>query len=195
MYIVAYICTYQILNIVPYIVDGKLEVVERILRQAELGPENLQMALRFMIRATIEVKIFNIAYSSTSYLTKVALLCTSITGIFTGTQYFALDPKFSLAMLFFGYYSCVIFASLYGRAYVIPLKFDELKRKLTLATEQCRRSGRDSQGTLYAQKLTRAIPPCGVRAGSFYILDRMSTPSFLNFVCYQVCCLFLTVEK
>ncbi|CAG7837369.1 unnamed protein product [Allacma fusca] len=180
----AYLCSYTVLNVIPRLTVDVLGFIA-----AEIsGLENQMIPLTELSRicmelrmTQIEIKLLNYVYSGFNYVVKLTFLFVSIAGLFTGIKHFGDNPLFTLLSAILAMYIITLFLFFFGDMYKIPEIMDCLKERLGIVsrTMKCPES-------VYTRKIVASIPQCGIRAGNFYILDRMTSLVFLNYVLYQV---------
>ncbi|CAG7833880.1 unnamed protein product [Allacma fusca] len=180
----SYLCSYTVLNVIPRLTVDVLGFIAVEI----LGLENQMIPLTELSRicmelrmTQIEIKLLNYVYSGFNYVIKLTFLFVSIAGLFTGIKHFGDNPLFTLLSAILAMYIITLFLFFFGDMYKIPEIMDCLKERLGIVsrTMKCPES-------VYTRKIVASIPQCGIRAGNFYILDRMTSLVFLNYVLYQV---------
>ncbi|CAG7725109.1 unnamed protein product [Allacma fusca] len=178
-----FFCSYVILGYaLPHMVHDILECVDIRLKTETPNHRNLTSTCKDLVLASLEIRFYNHTYSSTNYVVKMIWLLISIAGIFVGIRCWHVSLGLSISMLSFGIDGIVIFTLFMGRAYEVPEKVQQLKLSLLSKTGKLPLNER-----IYLQRVVKRIPTCGIRAGSFYTLDRSTTPTFVHYVIAQVC--------
>ena len=111
------------------------------------------------------------------FSTKVMLLCVSIGAGYAAIAHFSDYPIFGVM-----YYIIVIQASFlytvsYDKAFKIPGSFKEATKQALL-----RLCGGNHGDMHILKRQMLSIPPVGIKVGEFHVLERQSTPAFVDYV-------------
>ncbi|CAG7703889.1 unnamed protein product [Allacma fusca] len=187
-----YLCSYTTLNVLPRITVDVLGLIAVKIS----GLENQMIPLTELSRicmelrmTQIEIQLLNYVYSGFNYVIKLTFLFVSIAGLFTGIKHFGDNPLFTLLSAILAMYIITLFLFFFGDMYKIPEIMDCLKERLGIVSRTMK-----CPGGVYTRKIVSSIPQCGIHAGSFYILDRMTSLVFLNYVLYQVAGLLIATK-
>ncbi|CAG7724709.1 unnamed protein product [Allacma fusca] len=167
-------------------VNTHLKRVDIRLKLEALNQQNLTSICKDLTLASLEIRLYNHTYASTNYVVKTIWLLIAITGIFVGVRHWHVSPGLSISMMSLGVNGTVAYMLFMGHAYEVPEKVQQLKMMILAKTGDLHKNERQ-----YLQRILRRIPPCDIRAGSFYTLDRSTTPAFVDYVIGQVCSLLV----
>ncbi|CAG7818441.1 unnamed protein product [Allacma fusca] len=185
-----YFTVYYILSILPRLKNQFRKLTSQYLAGSKSGTRNLKHLCGDLKKVQTEIKLINNVYSGLLYMDKLVLLFIVITGMSAGIYYLNVNPIFSGTILVLSIYSgVVLYVCLYGKLYEIPDSMENLKHKLLFL---CRGDG--IAGKSYVVKVIAGIPVCGLKAGSFYVLDRVTGPTFVDFVLRQVASLLIAFK-
>ncbi|CAG7722624.1 unnamed protein product, partial [Allacma fusca] len=147
---------------------------------------NLERICKELALASLEIRFYNHTYAQTNYVVKMVWLFLSISGLFAGIRHWHVSLGMSASLLFIGINGIVLFNLFMGHSYKVPVKVQQLKRRILANTSTLPRHQRN-----YLQQVVKQIPACEIRAGRFYTLDRSTSPDFTHFVVTQVCSLLI----
>ena len=91
-------------------------------------------------------------------------------------------PIFGIMFYFLFFDHVLTYASLYEKAFRIPVLFQEARRLLRLRSRDERVPARRK----ILKMQLESIPTVGIKVGTFHMMERESTPVFLNYVLTNV---------
>jgi len=127
-------------------------------------------------------------FSYVIFTYKLFLITSGTSYLFFGIHLSTTIPVVSFVCLFLGIYVSVIFVVLFDKAFHLPEKTNDLKLALILATQ--RLSHRETR--ICIKLKVKSVPKIGIKVGDFATLERISTPSFIDFITQQVVGLLIT---
>ena len=143
-----------------------------------------------MRRIQLKLKLFNYLYSDIVYLTKQGLAICGVVFLFFGIRLLLSDHgTLAYVFLYLGLIPSLIFVILFDKAFKIPGQIERFKAGLRL---KCERIQLNKMGKTYLRQKIGSVPNLGVNVGGFNIMERESTPRFVNFLLYQVSSLLIT---
>ena len=124
------------------------------------------------------------------YLTKQGQAICGVVFLFFGIRLLLSDHgTLAYVFLYLGLIPSLIFVILFDKAFKIPGQIERFKAGLRL---KCERIQLNKMGKSYLRQKIGSVPNLGVKVGGFNIMERESTPRFINFLLYQVSGLLIT---
>ena len=136
----------------------------------------------------VYVTLLNIANQSVIFTWKLLCLGLCITSGYAAIAHFSDHPVFGIM-----YYVIFVDASLtYGVMYEKGFKVPELITKVRAALRmRVRQLPNKTQRSLLDRQVM-SIPPVGIKVGGFHMLERTSSPIFLNYIVTNVVNMLVT---
>ena len=135
------------------------------------------------------VSLFNVGHGNVTYCIKLLCITASIVNGYSAIAHGREDVLFLL------FASCVtcdmvcFYAFMYEKAFAIPDGFERVKRALIFQTQGLRNTGLRK----IIRKQLGSLPPVGLKVGDFHMLQRESTPIFVDYVLRNIVNLLVTV--
>ena len=145
---------------------------------------------RALRRLQLYITAVNVVNKGIIFSTKVNCLGMSITAGYAAIAHFSDHPIFGIMY----YVVCIEASLLYSISYQKAFKVPHLIEKARMA---CKLSGqRLASRAQYRgiEKQLRSIPPVGIKVGEFHMLERTSTPLFLQYVLTNIVNMLVTFK-
>ncbi|CAG7824903.1 unnamed protein product [Allacma fusca] len=187
----AYVCAYSTLSALPWLkcdVLGSIANKLKAIKDKNISVGDMNAVCAELRLAHIVIHMYNYVFAGFNYVVKIALMFIAIVGLFSGMKSLGEQALTTATSFSFGIEAMVMFVFIFGKMYEVPETLDSIKQTFRVMSQR-----KMSPASVYTKGFLRSIPKCAVKAGHFYDLDRMSTPTFLDFVANQVVSLLLTV--
>ena len=155
-----------------------LESLENNTRSQPSGMARIQNSLKALRCVQLYVTILNIVNQNVIFTLKLLCLFLSIVCGYATIAHFNEYPIFGVMYFVLFVDASLIYMILYETAFKVPALFEQAKVQLRLRARAV--YGRPERNVLDRQIMS--IPPVGVKVGNFHMLERTSTPVFLDFV-------------
>ena len=142
------------------------------------------------------MSLFNQIFSSSIFANKVAAIGLVILCGSAATQYFYESPFLAMSNVFFAFDAMLICNILYDRGFAIRRQFMTLKKLVLLKMKLKLAQG--THDTEIAHRMLKGIESVrviAVRVGEFHYLQRLSTPTFLDFCTKNIVRLIMAFRK
>ena len=141
--------------------------------------------LQELKKLQIEVSLFNQVFASSVFAIKVAAMGLVILCGFGAIQFLHHRPLLAISNTVFALNAMLVYNVLYDRGFAIPrqvvawkkLVFLKMKLKLAQGTH-------DTDNVRRMVRAVKSVRVMAVRVGAFHCLQRLSTPTFLDF-CFK----------
>ena len=120
------------------------------------------------------------------------LLCLGLSAVcgFAAVAYFSVHPVFGLMYYAMFFDTSFIYTVIYGKAFKVPERISKTRNAIRLAANGLKNRAEWKM----IERQVRSIPSVRVKVGEFHILERTSTPIFLDFVFKSVVNLLVTFK-
>ena len=131
----------------------------------------------------LEVALFNEMNASIVFAVKVYAISIFVFCGFGALQFAHESPLLAGFNGLFVAEAVLIFSVLYDRGFAIPLRLKGLRRKLLFRLESISNNGMEGAGSEleWNKRKLESIRTMSIRVGCFHYLQRLSTPSFMDF--------------
>ena len=154
------------------------------------GPINcrqLVSKIESLRRLQMYVLLVNIANCYVLFVFKVAAISLAVINGYAAIAHFQHHPMLHRLMnyvVFFDGFAC--YCLIYQKGFQVPQKFEEVMSKLFLCLQRSRCQQFSGMERKIIERQLRSIPKFGIKVGEFHMLERQSTPNFLDFVLKNV---------
>ena len=141
----------------------------------------LETAYNSLRHLQLFVTVLNTCNHNLIFTWKVLSLGFGIFSGYAAVAHFKDQPVFGImyGVIFFD--SVLTYTIMYGKGFKVPDLFDNAKRAIRLSSKRV---------TIERRKLLErqvgSVPPVGIKVGNFHMLERTSTPAYLDFVMNNV---------
>ena len=152
--------------------------------------------LQELKKLQVEVSLFNHLFATSVFAIKLAAIGFVVLCGFGATQYFHANPFLAISNAFFALDAVLIYNILYDHGFSIPRYFAAVKKSILLKLKL-----KATQGTLNTEvelslaKSVKSVRVMAVRVGEFHYLQRLSTPTFLDFCTKNIVRLMMAFRK
>ena len=153
--------------------------------------------LQELKKLQLEMSLFNQIFATSIFAIKIGAIGFVILCGFGATQYFHENPFLAISHAFFALDAVLIYNILYDRGFAIPRHFAALKKSilLKLKLKATHQGTIQTQSQLSIAKGVKSVRVMAVRVGEFHYLQRLSTPTFLDFCIKNIMRLIMTLRK
>ena len=109
---------------------------------------------------------------------------------FAALAYFNVHPVFGIQYYAVFFDNALVYTVIYGKALEVPERISKTRNALSLAANRLKNRADWKR----IERQVRSIPLVGVKVGEFHVLEKMSTPVFLDFVLNNVVNLLVTFK-
>ena len=142
----------------------------------------LDWLLQELKKLQIEVSLFNKVFASSVFAIKVAAMGLVILCGFGAIQFSHESPLLATSNTVFALNAMLVYNILYDRGFAIPRQFTALKKLVLLKLKLKLTQGtHDTDNVRRMVKAVKSVRVMAVRVGAFHCLQRLSTPTFLDF--------------
>ena len=145
-------------------------------------------ALRSLQLYTTALNVLN---SSLIFTMKLYCLCVSICSGYAAVAHFSDQPVFGIMYCVLFFEASFIYSSLYQKGFKVPDLITEAKSACRLGG---RRLAKKAQRRTIIEKQLKSIPSLGIKVGEFHMLERTSTPAFLQHVLVSIVNILVTFK-
>lgn len=128
------------------------------------------------------VLLFNIVNRNFIFTLKLLAIGIAITSGYAGIAHFKDYPIFGIMYYVLFIDVTIMYMLMYEKGFQVTDMFQHAKKLLQFQTTKNGRVG----GRKILEKQFKSIPPVGIKVGEFHMLERTSTPVFLNYVLTNV---------
>ena len=152
--------------------------------------------LQELKKLQIEVSLFNQVFASAVFVIKVASIGLIVLCGFGAIQFLHEDPLLAISNTFFALDAMLVYNILYDRGFAIPRQFVALRNLLLLKIRlKLAQGAHDAENDLRMLKGVKSVRVMAVRVGEFHHLQRLSTPTFLDFCAKHLVRLVMAFKK
>ncbi|CAG7729756.1 unnamed protein product [Allacma fusca] len=172
-------------------IDGSLDTLKQVIQNDDSWPENsLNEALVSCRKIQLELCLFNGKFRNLNYFTKLFDMIATVACYYVAIVNYDRNPRFALVFSLLGLNIMTGFLLLFNKAFKIPMKMDDVKREISLASHVLK----DSSSRKYVRCRITSMQNVGVEMGGFSTLERQSTPNFLDFIVSSVVDLIVATQ-
>ena len=168
--------------------------------KSRMGGPNVREVCKRYRRLQLLLQIFNECHSSIIFLIKIYCLTAEVAFTYFGVRYFNDNRTTSMYNIILALYAILSYVIVYDRAFDITLhvKISHLKSELLATTIPLSRlfrfvpARKDVGRNRLLRRSIRSFPTVGIQIRPFGVMERSSTPEFLNFVIEKTATLLVT---
>ncbi|CAG7729759.1 unnamed protein product [Allacma fusca] len=172
-------------------IDRSLDTLKQVIQSEYSGPENsLREALVSCRKIQLELCLFNHKFRNMNYFNKLFDMIATVACYYVAIVNYDRNPRFALGFSLLGLNVMTGFLLLFNKAFKIPMKMDNVKGEISLASHILKKPG----SRKYVHCRVTSIQNVGVEMGGFSTLERQSTPNFLHFIVSTVTDLIVATQ-
>ena len=134
--------------------------------------------------------LLNVLHADLIFTWKLLCLFLSIVSGFAALAYFSVHPVFGVQYYAVFFDTSFIYMVIYGKAFEVPQRISKTRNAIRLAANRLKNRAEWKM----IERQVRSIPEVGVKVGEFHVLEKTSTPVFLDFVVNNVVNLLVTFK-
>ena len=180
---------FQLHTLLPTRLAGVLKALAVSAKSCDGSPTKVHKIIGEIHVVQLLVNLFNVGHQNVTYCIKLLCIAGSIVNGYGAIVHGREDVVFLL------FTSCVTFdlvlfyALVYEKAFAIPDGFERVKQALTYEI-QVMQNGRRKK---ILGKQLKAVRSVGLKVGDFHVLERESTPVFVDYVLRNIVNLLVTM--
>ena len=145
------------------------------------------------------IQIFNDSQSTITYLVKLYCLCSGIIFVVLGVHYFHLNQILGIFYMILSIYVAVTYIMIYDRGFCIPQRISRLKFHVTVMSFSVFQTKIFTTAEQFRESkeiaaIIQSFPPVGIHVGAFTMLQRVSTPEYLQFVTEKAMTILVSIR-
>ena len=126
------------------------------------------------------VNMFNVGHKNVIYCIKLFCIVLAVVNGYVAIAHGGENKIFGLLTFCMLCDTMILYPLVYQKAFAIPVGVDRLKGDLRMKMRMC--AGNAGMGARAVEMQVRSIPSVGLRVGDFHVLERLSTPIFIDYV-------------
>ncbi|CAG7824181.1 unnamed protein product [Allacma fusca] len=142
----------------------------------KLTKSRVEKAFNLCRRLQLTTQMFNKCFANINFCCKAVSATVSLWSFYFVFRYIDLHPYISYVTLMIGLECVLGIVIMFDKAFRLPEQNKELKGKIVVI------SSRLPLGSVIIKKKIQSVPNLGFMDGSFSLLARNSSPTFVNFV-------------
>ena len=137
----------------------------------------------------LAVNLFNIGHRNAIYCIKLTCITIASVDAYAAIAHGDGNTIFALVASNLTLNVVLLYAFVYQKAFMIPDGVEKVKRMLQVSIQTCR----DVKYRKYLHRRIKSVPLFGLKVGDFHMLERASTPIFIDYVVTNVVTLLVTL--
>lgn len=137
------------------------------------------------------INMFNTGHRHVIYNVKLFCITAVTLNGYAAIAHIGNHPVFGLISFCVAFDLLCLYAFVYAKAFAIPDGLESLKRELRMRTGLA--DGRSRRARRALDMQIKSIPQFGLKVGDFHMLERVSTPVFIDYVVKNIVNLLVTM--
>ena len=152
--------------------------------------------LQELKKLQVELTLFNQVFASSVFALKITAIGLVVLCGFGAIQFLHENPLLAVSNAVFALDAMCVYNILYDRGFAIPRQLTALKKLVLLKLKLKLAQGtHDTESVHRMVKALKSVRVMAVRVGAFHYLQRLSTPTFLDFCTKNLVRLVMAFRK